>query len=179
MRAPRPAAEIGSSTWSTRAEAVGPRRGAMEITRRGPLEPVQPPFALVESKLSPPRLREGTIPRPDLVTRLRPKPPANISLVVAPAGYGKTTLLHPGFAHLATQPVAWLSVDERDNDPVTLLTYLALALHRIGVCDRQLVEVLARPRRSLSTMVARLQRSVQASCPFTLLVDDLHLVDDE
>jgi LuxR family maltose regulon positive regulatory protein len=141
--------------------------------------PLRTPFALLESKLAPPRLREGTLPRAELATRLRPKPPANVSLVVAPAGYGKTTLLAELHARIDRQPVAWLSVDERDNDPVTLLTYLALALHRIGVCDRQLVEVLARPRRSLTAMIARLQRSIQASGPFTLLVDDLHLLTDD
>ena len=179
MRSTRNAVEIGSSTRSSGAAVASPVRGVLEITRAGPLEPLQTPFALLESKLAPPRVREGTIPRPDLVTRLRPKPPANISLVVAPAGYGKTTLLAQLFAHVDTQPIGWLSVDERDNDPVTLLTYLALALHRIGVCDRQLVDVLARPRRSLTTMVTRLQRSIQASGPFTLLVDDLHLLDGE
>jgi LuxR family maltose regulon positive regulatory protein len=143
------------------------------------LESLQTPFPLLESKLAPPRLRDGTIPRPELVGRLRPKPPANVSLVVAPAGYGKTTLLAQLFAHVERQPIAWLSVDERDDDPVTLLTYLTLALHHIGVCDRGLVDVLARPRRSLTAVLARLQRSLQASGPFTLLVDDLHLLADE
>ena len=137
------------------------------------------PFALLESKLAPPRLRDGTIPRVELVSRLRPRPPANVSLVVAPAGYGKTTLLTQLFNRLDRQPLAWLSVDERDDDPVTFLTYLVLALHRIGVCERQLVDVLARPRRSLTTIVARLQRSLQASGPFTLLLDDLHLLSGE
>ena len=58
----------------------------------GMAPPLRTPFALLESKLAPPRLREGTISRPELAARLRPKPPANLSLVVAPAGYGKTTL---------------------------------------------------------------------------------------
>ena len=154
-------------------------RSAMELSATSVLESLPTPFALLESKLAPPRLRDGTIPRPELVGRLRPKPPANVSLVIAPAGYGKTTLLAQLFAHVHKQPIAWLSVDERDDDPVTLLTYLALALHRIGVCDRRLVEVLARPRRSLAAVLARLQRSIQASGPFTLLVDDLHLLADE
>lgn len=151
----------------------------MEGSGAGPPPPLRTPFALLESKLAPPRLREGTIPRADLAARLRPKPPANVALVVAPAGYGKTTLLAELYQRIDRQPAAWLSIDERDNDPVTLLTYLALALHRIGVCDRQLVEVLARPRRSLAAMVARLKRSIHASAPFTLLVDDLHLLVGE
>jgi len=151
----------------------------MQASGAGPPPPLRTPFTLLESKLAPPRLREGTLPRTELATRLRPKPPANVSLVVAPAGYGKTTLLAELHARIDRQPAAWLSLDERDNDPVTLLTYLALALHRIGVCDRQLVEVLARPRRSLAAMIARLQRSIQASGPFTLLVDDLQALTAE
>jgi LuxR family maltose regulon positive regulatory protein len=151
----------------------------METTHAGAPPPLRTPFALLESKLAPPRLREGTIPRRELATRLRPKPPANISLVVAPAGYGKTTLLAELHGRIDRQPAAWLSLDERDNDPVTLLMYLALALHRIGVCERQLVEVLARPRRSLASMIGRLRRSIQASGPFTLLIDDLHVLAGE
>ncbi|PWU19076.1 MAG: hypothetical protein C5B48_14075 [Candidatus Rokuibacteriota bacterium] len=151
----------------------------MEASGAGPPPPLRTPFPLLESKLAPPRLREGTLSRTELATRLRPKPPANVSLVVAPAGYGKTTLLAELHGRIDRQPAAWLSLDDRDNDPVTLLTYLALALHRIGVCDRQLVEVLARPRRSLAAMIARLKRSIQASGPFTLLVDDLHLLTAE
>jgi LuxR family transcriptional regulator, maltose regulon positive regulatory protein len=148
----------------------------MEASDAGVQPPLRTPFALLESKLAPPRLRDGTLSRAELATRLRPKPPANVSLVVAPAGYGKTTLLAELHSRIDRQPAAWLSIDERDNDPVTFLTYLALALHRIGVCDRQLVEVLARPRRSLAAMVARLERSIHASGPFTLLVDDVHVL---
>src|SRR5262249_29117603 len=50
-------------------------------------------LAIRESKLDPPRPREGTIQRAELVDRLRFSPPANVTLIVAPAGYGKTTVL--------------------------------------------------------------------------------------
>jgi len=67
------------------------------------------PFALLESKLAPPRLRDGTIPRVELVSRLRPRPPANVSLVVAPAGYGKTTLLSE-WTRAERRQCSWISL---------------------------------------------------------------------
>lgn len=134
------------------------------------------PFTIIESRLAPPRLCEGTIERAELVNRLRLTPPADVALVVAPAGYGKTSLLAELYRRPGKRPYAWLSIDERDNDPVTLLTYLTLALNRIGACDRQVVEALARPRSSLTTIRARLQRSLEAAGPFGLILDDLHLL---
>ena len=125
--------------------------------------PEQALLNVVESRLGPPRLRTGTIERGELVNRLRTAPDG-VALVVAPAGYGKTTLVADFFRRPGMQPVAWLSVDEHDNDPITLLTYLTLTLNRIGVCDRRFVEALAKPRSSLSTMLARLHRSLEAAC---------------
>ncbi len=133
-------------------------------------------FAPTESRLGPPRLRGGTIARGALLERLQAAPPANVCVVVAPAGYGKTTLLADLFWHPSPEPIAWLSVDDRDNDPVALLTSLALALNRIGACDRQLVQSLAKPRSSLSAVVERLGRSLGAAGPLLLIVDDLQLL---
>ena len=134
------------------------------------------PFTVMESRLAPPRIREGTVERTAVVNRLRPAPPADVALVVAPAGYGKTSVLAELYRRPGKRPFAWLSIDERDNDPVTFLTYLTLTLNRIGACDRQVVEALARPRSSLSTILARLQRSLEATGPFGLILDDLHLL---
>jgi LuxR family maltose regulon positive regulatory protein len=55
--------------------------------------------------------------------------------VVAPAGYGKTTLLAL-WAAADDRPFAWLSLDAHDNDPIILLTHLAVALDRIRPCLR-------------------------------------------
>jgi LuxR family maltose regulon positive regulatory protein len=137
------------------------------------------PLAAADSRLGPPRLRDGTVGRGALLERLRPAPPANVALVVAPAGYGKTTLLADLFWHPSPEPVAWLSLDERDNDPVALLSSLAQALNRIGACDRQIVQALAKPRSSLSRVVDRLGRSLEAAGPFVLIVDDLHLLESK
>ena len=62
--------------------------------------------------------------------------------VVAPAGYGKTTLLAQ-WAECKEPRVAWVSVDHRDNDPVVLLTYIAVALDRIEPIEPRVFQALA------------------------------------
>ena len=64
--------------------------------------------------------------------------------VVAPAGYGKTTLLAQ-WAERMQPRVAWISADDRDNDPAVLLTYLAVALDRVERIDPRVFRRLATP----------------------------------
>src|SRR5215469_15875179 len=86
-----------------------------------------PAFDLILSKLRRPRLRTGTVHRSSLIDRLEHGDACPIVSVVAPAGYGKTTLMSQWAEH-TSQAIAWVSVDERDNDPKVLLTYVAKAL---------------------------------------------------
>ena len=83
-----------------------------------------PAFDLVVSKLRRPALRPGTVRRAALVERLARDDLRPVVSVVAPAGYGKTTLLAQ-WAERDGQAFAWVSVDEKDNDPKVLLTYFA------------------------------------------------------
>ena len=87
------------------------------------------PFDLIEAKLALPARRADTVVKAELVERLRSSD-ARVASVVAPAGFGKTTLC----AHLAQRDeraFAIVSLDERDNDPVVLLRYVAVALDRV------------------------------------------------
>jgi hypothetical protein len=84
-------------------------------------------FDLVASKLHRPLVRPGTVRRSSLVERLARSGPCPVVSVVAPAGYGKTTLLSQ-WAERDGQAFAWVSVDEADNDPKVLLSYVAEAL---------------------------------------------------
>ena len=77
-----------------------------------------PSFELEESKLHPPSARPGIVPRTVLVERLLASDAAPIICVVAPAGYGKTTVLAQ-WAERKGGRVAWVSVDRRDNDPAS------------------------------------------------------------
>jgi len=86
------------------------------------------------TKLHVPPLRSGHVSRPRLVSQLSPGPDGRITLVSAPAGYGKTTLVVEWLAesHAAAPQVAWLSLDEHDNDPVRFLTHLVAAMRPVN-----------------------------------------------
>jgi LuxR family maltose regulon positive regulatory protein len=85
---------------------------------------------LLKTKLHIPSQRGARITRPRLRERLAGAAETALTLVSAPAGFGKTTLLTDWLESLpADGPVqAWLSLDERDNDPVTFWTYVLAAV---------------------------------------------------
>lgn len=85
--------------------------------------------SLIQTKMTPPRLPPGRVPRLELHRRLSERPARSITVVTAPAGFGKTTLLAGWSEALAEQkhPVAWLSLDEEDNDPRQFGAYLVAA----------------------------------------------------
>src|SRR5581483_5686454 len=88
-------------------------------------------FTLFESKLRPPSLRPGTVSRTTLVDRLSTGRRLPIVAIEAPAGYGKSTLAAE-WARSDRRRFAWYSIDERDNDPLVFLSYVATALARCG-----------------------------------------------
>src|SRR5476649_969710 len=85
---------------------------------------------LLETKLHVPRWRRGLVARPRLSERLSSGAEATLTLVSAPAGFGKTTLLAEWVAAAAVdgRSTAWLSLDQRDNDPARFWAYLVAAL---------------------------------------------------
>jgi len=97
--------------------------------------------------------------------------------VVAPAGYGKTTLLSQ-WAERGGQAFAWVSVDDRDNDPKVLLTYVARALDKVEPVGGRVFEALASPTSSVpASVVPRLAAAFAAMTPpVVLVVDDVHLL---
>ncbi|MCD6400357.1 MAG: hypothetical protein J7L73_00360 [Anaerolineales bacterium] len=81
------------------------------------------PDTILKTKLFIPPLREGNISRRRLIELVNKNIKEKVLLVSAPAGYGKTTLL----AEWVTQtkfPVAWLSLDATENNPISFLTYI-------------------------------------------------------
>src|SRR6516162_9477989 len=72
---------------------------------------------LLATKLHVPRTRGGLVERPRLVDRLTEGFHGELTVVCAPAGFGKTALL-ADWARRSGRPVAWLSLDTADNDPV-------------------------------------------------------------
>ena len=93
--------------------------------------------------------------------------------VMAPAGYGKSTLLAQ-WADQQRRPIAWLSADERDGDPATLLRGIAAAMDRATGLDASVLDAVAIPGPSVWSMaVPRIGAAIAASRPFTLVIDDV------
>jgi LuxR family transcriptional regulator, maltose regulon positive regulatory protein len=136
----------------------------------------EPVFDLVAAKLLRPLVRPGTVGRTALIDRLRDDARPIVS-VVAPAGYGKTTLLSQ-WAERNDQRFAWVSVDEADNDPKVLLTYVAEALNAVEPIGRQVFAALASPASSVpGSVVPRLGAAFSSmNSPVTLVLDDVHLL---
>ena len=134
-------------------------------------------FDLVASKLRRPLIRPGTVRRSSLIERLARGDPGPIVSVVAPAGYGKTTLLSQ-WAERNGQAFAWVSVDEADNDPKVLLSYVAEALDAVEPIDERVFDALASPVSSVpGSVVPRLGRAFSSmTSPVVLVLDDVHVL---
>ncbi len=134
------------------------------------------PFGVVAAKIRPPILRPGVVSRTALVNRLRAGRCARAVSVVAPGGYGKTTLLAQ-WATRDDRPFAWISLDRRDNDPVVLLRHVAAAINEIIPVDPRLLDALAAPGGSIwTTVVPRVAALVAAADDCVLVLDDTHEV---
>jgi LuxR family maltose regulon positive regulatory protein len=134
---------------------------------------------LVESKLHPLPARPGIVPRALLVERLLASDTVPVVGVVAPAGYGKTTLLAQ-WAEREPRPVAWVAVDQRDNDPAVLLTYVAVALDRVEPIDPRIVRGLAGPGAPILGVVPRLAAAMAAMPqPVALVLDHVDLLGNQ
>jgi LuxR family transcriptional regulator, maltose regulon positive regulatory protein len=135
-------------------------------------------YDLIEAKLAPPALRADTVVKRGLMDRVSSSTARAVS-VVAPAGFGKTTLL----AHLIerdTPAFATVALDERDNDPVVLLRYVATALDRVEPVPASVHDALSAPGGSVwATCIPRVCGALSAMArPVVLVLDDLHFVRD-
>ncbi|RME82334.1 MAG: hypothetical protein D6775_11200, partial [Caldilineae bacterium] len=138
---------------------------------------------LIQTKLWPPPLREDTIPRLRLLDALgKAILSRRLTLLSAPAGYGKTTLLAALPTTCPDLPLAWLTLDEGDNDPVLFLAYLVAALQQLnpacGATVRPLLSELPRSAVQLRQVVGVLVNDILETlpAPFVLVLDDLHLL---
>jgi len=132
---------------------------------------------LLASKVRRPPVRPGTVPRPFLIERLRGADRGPIVSVVAPPGYGKTTLLAQ-WAERNGRSFAWVSVDEADNDPKVLLSYVAEALDAVEPIGERVFDALASPGSSVpGSVVPRLGSAFSSmTTPVALVLDDVHLL---
>jgi LuxR family transcriptional regulator, maltose regulon positive regulatory protein len=136
------------------------------------------PFELAEVKLASPSARPGTVAKADAIARLCAST-LPFAAVVAPAGYGKTTLLAK-WAEADRRPFAWVSLDGRDDDALVFLRYIAAAIHLVEPIPPEALEGLSGPARSLwSTRVPRVGSALAGlDRPLVLVLDDLHAVSN-
>jgi LuxR family maltose regulon positive regulatory protein len=136
-----------------------------------------PVFELLASKFRRPLMQPGTVHRLPLIERLAGGDRCPIVSVVAPPGYGKTTLLSQ-WAERNGQAFAWVSVDEGDNDPKVLLTYVAEALNAVEPIDERVFDALASPGSSVpGSVVPRLGSAFWSmTSPVVLVLDDVHVL---
>ena len=134
---------------------------------------------LIATKLRPPAIRDQVVARERLLEQLRAGSDRTLTLVICPAGFGKTTLLAAWYqAETARRPVAWLTLDEADNDPVVLWSYLIEALRQ--VCPAvSLPEIpnLAEAARVTDVVLPRLLNELNeltGQGEVVLILDDFH-----
>src|SRR6266581_5569821 len=145
--------------------------------------PIRIPYAsgpegdFFASKLRAPPTRPGVVCRSSVIDRLTRDNSRPVVSVVAPAGYGKTTLLSQ-WAERNGQAFAWVSVDEGDNDPKVLLSYVAEALDAVEPIDGRVFDALASPVSSVpGSVVPRLGAAFWSmTVPVVLVLDDVHLL---
>jgi LuxR family transcriptional regulator, maltose regulon positive regulatory protein len=136
---------------------------------------------LVWTKLAAPAPRAGLLPRAGLQSLLQASLQAKLCLLAAPAGCGKTTLLAHWGQATGGRRMAWVSLDEHDNDPTRFWSYLVAALRTVepGVGAAAL-EALRGPSVELERVVVpSLVNDLSAvGAPLVLVLDDYHLITD-
>ncbi len=138
---------------------------------------------ILATKLYIPTTRLKVVQRPGLIEQLNGglSSGRKLTLVSAPAGFGKTTLVSAWVASCG-QPVAWLSLDEGDNDPTGFLTYLVAALQALAphIGAGALAALQSpQPPSIESLLTALLNEIVTVSDNFILVLDDYHVVDSQ
>jgi LuxR family maltose regulon positive regulatory protein len=142
---------------------------------------------LIKTKLFIPRLRKDYVPRPQLLEKIEQGSKKTLTLISAPAGYGKTTLLAEwiDFLQKVDTPipwaVCWFSLDAGDNDPLRFLAYLTAALKKVNLelsTDNQ--EIIRSsdslyPKTSLAMLLNDLQEQNRS---VLLVLDDYQFINN-
>jgi len=141
---------------------------------------------LLTTKLYIPPVRPELVSRPRLIERLNAGRLSRrkLTLISAPAGYGKTTLVTEWLNSLkatgrAERPFTWLSLDENDNDPALFTTYFVAALQRIDPAIGQATQTMLQapqPPPPESLLTSLINDIAATSIPFVLVLDDYHLI---
>jgi LuxR family maltose regulon positive regulatory protein len=136
------------------------------------------PGPLLTTKLYIPPPRSNLVLRPRLLEQLDGglREGKRLTLVSAPPGFGKTTLVAEWVSR-SRRDVAWISLDESDNDPVQFLNYLIAALQQVdGRIGRTVQSMLGSPELGQGILAAVVNEITAADTPLCLVLDDLQLI---
>jgi LuxR family maltose regulon positive regulatory protein len=141
------------------------------------------PAPLLFTKLYIPPPRPNIVLRPRLIERLNEGMVmgCKLTLISASAGFGKTTLVSEWIASYG-RPVAWLSLDEGDNDPTCFLTYLVAALQTISAnVGEGVLSALQSPQPPSAEAILTILLNKITTIPdnFVLVLDDYHVIDSK
>ena len=143
------------------------------VRHEGPAGPLDP---LREARFIVPRRHVGTLRRTRLLRQFRSERDRPAISIVAPPGYGKTSLLVQ-WATEDSRPVAWLTADHGDNDPVVFLNDLALAIDRLEPVGAELFTAIASAAMSHRTVVGRLLAAMALPAErLRIAIDDAHQI---
>jgi LuxR family transcriptional regulator, maltose regulon positive regulatory protein len=140
---------------------------------------------LIKTKLSPPQQRNSLVPRPRLLSLISDTCARTLTLICAPAGYGKTTLLTEWIAYLSktksgkSPAIGWLSLDAGDNDPTLFLNYLVSALEsgNMQISGETRAMLASFPPMSFQTVLGTLINSLcELTAPIFLVLDDYQFI---
>jgi LuxR family maltose regulon positive regulatory protein len=136
---------------------------------------------LLQTKLFKPRPRPNLVRRPHIIEKLKEGLARKLILVSAPAGYGKSTLLSE-WAETEGHQVAWLSIDEGDNDLKRFFSYLILAAQKVDEHLGQ--DVLPALQASDNPQIESLltyfiNDIIESTEEFALILDDYHLIENK
>ncbi len=142
---------------------------------------------LIKTKLFIPRLRKDYVPRPQLLEKIVQGSRKTLTLISAPAGYGKTTLLAEwiDFLQRVNTPthwaVSWFSIDAGDNDPIRFLAYLTAALKKVDLEIRTAtLENIhsADSQYPINTLALLLNDLQELDRPVLLVLDDYQFISN-
>jgi len=132
---------------------------------------------VLTTKIHPPPVATRLIARPELLTQFARGLERPVTLVCAPAGFGKTTLVAQWLA-ACHEPVAWFSLDEQDSDPVRFLTYLIHALQSVAPVGQSVLNAMDAGTGSIAAGITSLMNELDARDDrIVLVLDDYHELD--